>query len=269
MSTASFQMPNRVVDLSLTLSPELPGSWPGALPFRHFVEHWFEEQDEGPTVRLCGNNAPYRSHGIIIDEHTGTHFDAPAHFLADEQEGLPMSHPMGSMTGDRVEPSQFLGAAAVIDVADLIGTEADGISPLIGPEHIEAWEREHGALRAGEVVLFRSGWDTRYQRGEAGQHYIRRPLEFQDSAAWPAPSPEAMKALGERGVRCVGTDGASMGPAHDGAPTHIAGLSQGMVFIECLTNLDELPARGAFFVFLPVKVARSAGGPGRAIALLD
>jgi kynurenine formamidase len=258
----------RVVDLSLTLAPELPASWPGALPFRHFVEHWFEEESDAASVKLCGNNAPYRSHGMIIDEHTGTHFDAPAHFLADEASDLPMSHPMGALTGDRIDPSQFLGEAAVIDVSALVGTAAPGISPLITPAHVADWEAAHGPLEAGQIVLFRSSWDSRYRGGGDGEQYIRRPLEYQDADAWPAPSVETMELLHLRGIRCVGTDGASMGPSHDGAPTHVAGLSQGMVFVECLANLAELPARGAQFIFLPVKVARSAGGPGRAIAIL-
>lgn len=258
----------RVVDLSLTLAPELPGSWPGALPFRHFVEHWFEEQTDAAGIRLCGNDAPYRSHGIIIDEHTGTHFDAPAHFLAEESEQLPMSHPMGAMTGDRVPPEQFIGSAAVIDAGHLIGSAADGISPLVTADHVRAWETDHGDLAPGDIVLLRSGWDARYLPGRAGDAYIRQPLENRVGPAWPAPSVDAMELFAARGIRCVGTDGASMGPAHDGAPTHIAGLTHGMVFVECLANLDELPARGATFLFLPVKVARSAGGPGRAIAFL-
>ncbi len=258
----------RVVDLSLTLAPELPGSWPGALPFRHFVEHWFEETGDDISVRLCGNNAPYRSHGLVIDEHTGTHFDAPAHFLAAEDSGLPMAHPMGAVTGDRVDPAQFLGTAAVIDVSDLVGGSPLGISPLIRPRRVHEWEAAHKRLSPGDVVLFRSGWDARYLPGRAGGEYIRRPIDFRDADAWPAPDVDTMELLDERGVRCVGTDGASMGPAHDGAPTHIAGLSHGMVFVECLAALGELPPYGAYFIFLPVKVARSSGGPGRAIAIL-
>lgn len=257
-----------VVDLSLTLAPELPASWPGALPFRHFVEHWFEPTGDDVSVQLCGNNAPYRSHGIIIDEHTGTHFDAPSHFLAPPDSGLAAAHPLGGMTGDLVDPAQFMGVAAVIDASALIGSEASGISPLITREHIIAWESRHSRLTSGDVVLFRSGWDSRYRAGSASGEYIERPLVFADADAWPAPSPEAMELLASRGVLCVGTDGASMGPAHDGAPTHIAGLTRGMVFVECLAGLDQLPTYGAQFIFLPIKIARSAGGPGRAIGIL-
>lgn len=67
-------------------------------------------------------------------------------------------------------------------------------------------------------------------------------------------------------VRCVGTDAPSMGPAHDGQPVHVHGLSGGAVFVECLTGLDAVPARGARFCFLPLKVRDGTGAPGRAVA---
>ena len=54
----------------------------------------------------------------------------------------------------------------------------------------------------------------------------------------------------------------------DGVAAHAVGLPGGMVFIECLANLCELPPRGAMFVFLPLKVTRSSGAPGWAIALV-
>lgn len=57
-----------------------------------------------------------------------------------------------------------------------------------------------------------------------------------------------------------------MGAAHDGIPAHIEGLSNGQVFIESLANLACIPATGATFQFLPIKIARSSGGPGRAVA---
>ena len=59
-----------------------------------------------------------------------------------------------------------------------------------------------------------------------------------------------------------------MGPSDGGAPVHVAGLGAGMVFIEGLANLAVLPVSGASFQFLPLKIARSSGGPGRAIAWL-
>jgi kynurenine formamidase len=63
-------------------------------------------------------------------------------------------------------------------------------------------------------------------------------------------------------------DAPSIGRAHDPVPVHQEGLSRGIRYVEVLTNLGELPERGAYFVFLPLKIAGSSGGPGRAIALL-
>jgi len=85
---------------------------------------------------------------------------------------------------------------------------------------------------------------------------------------WPAPDVEAILYLADRGILTVGTEAASLGAVQDGAPVHLAGLGHGMHFIEGLCNLVGLPALGAFFVFLPLKLVASTGCPGRAIALL-
>ena len=89
-----------------------------------------------------------------------------------------------------------------------------------------------------------------------------------DAPGWPAPAPEAILYLHERGVKTVGIDAPSLGSAHDPGPVHQEGLSRGVRYVEVLTNLGELPIRGALFAFLPLKIAGSSGGPGRAIALL-
>ena len=72
----------------------------------------------------------------------------------------------------------------------------------------------------------------------------------------------------ERGVKTIGIDAPSIGSAHSPIPVHQEGLGRGMRYVEILTNLGELPVRGAYFVFLPVKISNSSGGPGRAMALL-
>ena len=133
---------------------------------------------------------------------------------------------------------------------------------------LSSWEKEHGDIVPNDVVLFRSDWDDRYVTGPEGQRYVHRPLVFGDTPAWPAPSADAIEFLSARGVRCVGTDAVSMGPAEDGRATHVAGLSAGVVYIEALGSLKELPSRGATFVFLPLKIAGGSGGPGRALALI-
>jgi isatin hydrolase len=266
-AVAESMSSSRLVDLSLTLSEDLPCAWPGAFPYRHVIDHWFETTagDSGPRLR-CRTGVPYHTCFVGLDEHTGTHFDAPAHFVPPPGSDLPHAGPAGALTADRVPLEQFFGPAAVVDVRSVRGNAGPGHSPRIEPGLVTDWESANGTIGPGDVVLFRSDWDEHYVPGPAGRTYVVEPLVFSSMTAWPAPSPATMELLRDRGVRCVGTDGVSMGPAEDAAPVHIVGLSAGMVFIECLGDLRELPARGATFLFLPVKIGEGSGGPGRAVA---
>lgn len=255
----------QVVDLSVALSERLPGTWPGHMNYAHHNWNWFAEA-EGPTGRTR-SVAPYQTNFLIIDEHCGTHFDAPTHFVPPEGSGLPLAGPLGAETGDKVPPTDLMGPAAVVDLRHLSEEEKPGVSPFITADHIHAWEEEHGALREGEVVLLYTGWDRYYVEGEEGLKYMHGSLVTLDFPGWPAPAPEMVLYLHECGVRTVGIDAPSIGSAHDPVPVHQEGLSCGMRYVEVLTNLGKLPLRGAYFVFLPLKIAGSSGGPGRAIAL--
>lgn len=256
----------RVVDLSLTVSERLPGTWPGHMTFAHHNWNWFAEL-EGPTGRTR-SAAPYQTNFVVIDEHCGTHFDAPTHFVPPPGSGLPFAGPLGSQTGDKVPLEDLMGPAVVVDVRSLAGEGEPGVSPFIEPDHVRAFEEEHGELREGEVVLFKTGWDRYYVEGEEGEKYMHGSLVTGEYPGWPAPSPETAIYLYEKGVKTIGIDAPSIGSAHDGVPVHQQGLSRGMRYIEILTKLDELPVRGAYFIFMPVKLANSSGGPGRAMALL-
>lgn len=85
---------------------------------------------------------------------------------------------------------------------------------------------------------------------------------------WPAPAPETIGLLLDRGVRCIGTDGLSIGAADDGSAAHLAALPHGMAVVEALSGLARLPPRGAWFLFLPIRLEGGTGGPGRALAVL-
>jgi kynurenine formamidase len=156
----------------------------------------------------------------------------------------------------------------VIDVTELSGQGEGGVSPEISAEQIERWEANHGTLREGEIVLFRSDWDDRYQPMPEGSDYVLNPFLLQQGPGWPTPGVEALQLLLDRGVTTIGLDGVSVGSSHDGPTAHQYGLGRGMLFIELLANLRLLPARGAFFICLPLKIEGSTAGPARAIALV-
>ena len=247
--------PGKIVDLSVTLSEHLPATWPEHMPFAHKNWSWFEE-DELPTGACTCSLGPYVTHFFILDEHAGTHVDAPSHYFRDGD------------SSEKIDLSKLIGPAAVVDLRHLDGEAENGASPAITVTHLEDWEAEHGRFEPGEVALLLTGWSQHYVKGEAGRAFLHEPVVLQSRPAWPAPEADAAIFLHERGVNTIGIDAPSMGSAEEGNEVHRAGLSREMAFIEGLTNLDRLPARGASFVFLPIKMAVASGAPGRAIAVL-
>lgn len=256
---APAQVPaEQVKDLSLLVAPELPCVWPvGQMPHAVIPQ------------RLIGPSA-YRRDLILIDEHTGTQFDAPAHFVPPPDSGLPGAGPSGLVTADKVPAWQFCGEACVIDVSKYVDNAPEGVSYLIRPDVVQAWEKEHRPLAFGDVVLFRSGYSDRYyQPFPAGDRFVAAALR-KDSPGWPAPTPETMVYLAERGVRTLGLDSPSMGPIPDlAAATHQAGGQRGMIWTECATNLGALPATGAFYAMLAPKHAGGSGAECRALAITE
>lgn len=249
------------IDLTLLIDEQYPSTWPPHVPFVRRTWNWFENRMEGPELwtSTCG---PYFTEVLIMDEHIGTHFDAPAHFVAEHAPGEA-----AAICGDDIDLDAFCGTLVCVDVTDLVG-EVPGQSPFIGTERVLETEDHLGrTLSAGDVVVFRSGWDQKfYKSGAEGRGYAFDVAVTKVSPGWPSPDVPCMQLLVDRGVRCAGTDGPSMGAAHDGGPVHVVGLGGGMVFVEGLSNLAVVPDRGAMFQFLPIKIARSSGSPGRAVA---
>lgn len=256
-----------VADLTLTVAEDLPCWWPTHLPFQHKIWNWFQDGTAGP-VSLRSRCGPYQTRWMAIDEHTGTHFDAPPHFIPPEGSGLPNAGPAGAISGDKVPVEQFFGGARVVDARGVSSGAGPGVSPYITASYVRRWEQDHGTFQKGDIVLFWTGWDRYYRPGAEGKPYVEDSLVYRSGPGWPAPDVDAAELLLERGVRCMGTDGPSMGSAHDGGPVHVAALKEGAVFIEGLTGLASLPESGALFMFLPLKIAGSTGSCGRAIAIL-
>lgn len=247
-----------VLDLSLLVSRDRPCVWPsGMTPFAVV-----------PTATF--NRTGRHRDMLVIDEHTGTQWDAPAHFVPPPGSGLPGAGPMGLVTGEKVPAWQFCGEACVVDVSAFRDKADPGKSFLIRKEALLAWESANRKLGPGDVVLFRSGYtDAYYKPFPLGDRFVTAALRKQ-APGWPAPTPEVMDFLGERGVMTLGLDGASMGPLPDLAvATHQAGGKRGMIWVECATNLGSLPPTGTFFALLAAKHAGGSGGECRCVAITD
>jgi kynurenine formamidase len=246
---------SRVIDLSVTTGTELPCSPPEGQPPAQFLLNTY-----------TWPRGPFLEYVQVHDDHTGTHIDAPAHFTPAPGTGLPHATEHGGVTIEQLPLEQLMGPAAVVDVRHLIDAAPAGEttnlreSPVITADLLRVWEDEHGAFEPDEIVLFRTGWSDRY--------YRPLPGGFRYDRSHPAPGEDAIVLLHERGVRHIGIDARGIGLMQDDHTPHWAALGRGMVATENLTNLGELPTRGAYFVFLPHKFQGATGGLGRAIAFV-
>ncbi len=258
-----------VVDLSVTVSETLPANWGSNPPFQRWTFNWFVPKKNIYGTVEVPSDGPYYGQRYIIDEHTGTQTDYPAHFIPPPGSGLPYAGPMGRMTGDKYPVERMMGPAVVIDVTDLVDKAQAGVSAAIPLSRVQEWEKKHGEIRAGEVVLFHSGYTDKYYRPfPEGRRLTFDVIVTKAKPGWPAPAPEVMPYLNKKGVWHLGTDGPSMGPAEGGQATHVAGLQLGMSWEEMLIGLGKLPPRGAFYIGLGVKVADQSGAVSRAVAFV-
>jgi len=279
-----------VVDLTVTISENYPAHWPFHPPFRRWTMNWFETKDgpytknpregaggAGDTVQenLVQSVFPYYSQQMVIDEHTGTQADFPAHFVPPEGSGIEFQSETGWMTGDKYPVGNMMGPAVVMDVSSILDKADGGMSPLITVDMIKAEEEKNGEIKAGDVVLFFSGYsDLYYKPFPEGNRLAWDPLVGGNVPGWPAPTPNAVEYLAEKGVMHLATDGPSMGPiGHmwEGKPmaqmTHVKFLEKGGSWTEFCRNIGQLPARGAYFISLSAKVVDMSGGLTRAIAI--
>ena len=192
----------RVVDLAQTLRPstpiiQLPPQFAPSAPFR--IEEISHFDQRGPA--WYWNN-------ISCGEHTGTHFDAPAHWITgkDHADGYT----------DTIPAQRFVAPACVIDCSKQAAAD-EGF--VLEPAHIEAWEKKHGRIPAGAWALMRTDWSKRTE-----------PAAFlnikDDGPHVPGPSAATVRLLIERdvvgfGVEAVGTDAGqafAFEPAFPGAP---------------------------------------------------
>ena len=151
-----------VVDLTVTISEDYPAHWPYHPPFKRWIMNWFKKQPgpyssnprqavggPGDTIHedLVQSVAPYYSQQYVIDDHTGTQIDYPAHFIPPPGSGMPFESEMGWMTGDKYPLENQMGPAVVIDVRSILDKAPNAKSPLITVDMIKADEAKNGEIK--------------------------------------------------------------------------------------------------------------------------
>ncbi len=192
---------------------------------------------------------------ISMGEHTGTHFDAPIHWVTGKD--LPNN------ATDTILPNKFIGPACVIDVTHEVDQSPDF---LLLPEHVEQWEAQHGRIPTGAWVLLHTGWSKRTNREEFlnvqadGPH---TPGFHQTTSQFLANERDILGV----GVETVGTDAGAAGGFNPPFPNHTFMHGAGKFGITSLINLDLLPPTGAIVIAAPLKIVNGSGSPLRVIAI--
>lgn len=239
----------RTIDLTHTLDPDfpvlvLPPQFGQCAPFR--IEEVSRYDAKGPA---------WYWRNFSCNEHTGTHFDAPIHWVTGKD--LPNS------SVDTLPAENFIRPACVLDFSKEAKANADFI---LTADHIKAWEKAHGAIPRGNWVLFRTDWSKRDWR----DYLNLKP----DGAHSPGPDAGAVRCLIERdvvgfGVETIGTDAGQGGGFDPPYPAHTLMHGAGKFGLQCLKNLDQLPPRGALIISPPLKIKQGSGSPLRVLAMVE
>lgn len=226
---------SQVVSLSHPISRRIP-LWPGDPPV--VFEDVASLDKDGYFLRR-----------FSLGEHSATHMNAPNSFYA------------GGMGIDGYQPEDLVRPAVVIDVHGKTRSNPDY---EISPQDIEAWERQHGLIEPGSVVLMYTGW----------QHLWNDPIAFfgQDAQGshFPGIGEAAIRFLLEqRQIAGVGIDTHGVDPGQSTAfATNHAVLAGNGIVLECLTHLDRLPAKGSTLVIGVLGLEGGSGSPASVMAFI-
>lgn len=239
-----------VIDLTAPLSSETP-ILKLPPPFADTITFSLEEisryDDRGPA--WYWNN-------IHTGEHTGTHLDAPIHWVT-ARDGADVS---------QIVPSRLVAPAVVIDVSDRVANDPDYLLTI---EDVRKWETDHGPLPAGGWLLVRTGWDARsndqqefLNADETGPH---TPGISVEAATWLANESTVIGV----GVETVGTDAGAAHSFDPPFPCHSFVLGAGKYGLTQLQNLRLLPPTGAVVIAAPLPIVGGSGSPARVLALVE
>lgn len=240
----------RIVDLTHTLSAEFPAL---VLP-PQFAQVWGFKQEQ---ISHYDEKGPgWYWNNFSCGEHTGTHFDAPVHWVT----GKDYPH----NTVDTIDPKAFIGPACVIDHSKDVAANADF---NLDVHHLEAWESQNGKIPAGAWVLFRTDWSKRLSDPAA---YVNMK---EDGAHTPGPTQAAVEWMVKRDVRGFGVETINTDAGQSYAwpvayPCHTLMHGANKYGLQCLTNLDQLPPTGAVILSAPLKMKGGSGSPLRVLALI-
>jgi kynurenine formamidase len=224
--------PFEPIELTHTLDETAP-TWDGLCGFTQTITNNY-----GQTATFVP--FPFRVQQISLRSGIGTHVDAPSHLMPDglSIDSLPLTH--------------LFAPCVVLDIAEKMNDRS-----TLSVQHILSFEKEHGPLSQGTIVMVRTGWDI----------FWSNPEKYRNNNIFPSVSKEAAILLLERKIVALGTDTPSPDRPEDGYPVHSLMLGNNIYLIENATNLHALAPSGDFIACLPLKMKDGSEAPIRLIGL--
>ena len=239
-----------VVDLTAPLGPSTP-ILVLPEPFGNTVRFELDE-----ISRYDERGPGWYWNNIRTGEHTGTHLDAPIHWVTGRDREDVAQLPV----------RRLVGPAAVLDMTRQAQADPDF---LLEVDHIRDWEKQHGRLPDGGWLLYRTGWDA---RSRSQQEFLNAD---QTGPHTPGVSIECARWLAEEapiaglGVETVGTDAGAAHSFDPAFPCHTFLLGAGKYGLTQLQNVALLPPTGAVLVVAPLPIVGGSGSPARVLALVE
>lgn len=240
-----------IVDLTHVLSSDFPVI---VLPDEFAQCEPFKKE----TVSKYNSKGPaWYWNKITMNEHTGTHFDAPIHWITGKD--IPNN------SVDKIPLKNFIGPAVVLDFSKECTANDDFI---LTREHIIKWEAIYGPVPKNHWILFRTGWNVHV----GTERYLNLREDGQHS---PGPDASAMEYLVidrdciGMGVETIGTDAGQASNFDPPLPAHSILHGNGRFGLQCLANLDKLPIFGSVIIAAPLKIEEGSGSPLRVMALVQ
>jgi kynurenine formamidase len=196
----------------------------------------------------------YAANTFETSEHGGTHLDAPVHFAR------------GRHAVDEIPLDQLVGSAVVVDVSEQSSKNADY---QVTAEDLQSWERTHGRIPDGSILLLRTGYSKRWPDAATYLGTAERGPDAVPKLHFPGLHPDAARWLvANRAIDAVGLDTASIDYGQSTLyESHRALYERNIPAFENLANLDKLPATGATVIALPMKIKGGSGAPLRVMAI--
>ena len=214
----------KIIDLTLTVSDKIP-TFPGS-PQPSFIP-WENVKEDGYNLEL-----------LFLSTHTGTHMDAPYHFL---EKGAKIHE---------ISLKKLVSEAALIQCRKSSGQSITKID-------IQKFEKKHGKIENFSSIIFYTGWQKNLQK----KYYFTNN---------PGLSVSAAKYLASKKISLVGIDSPSIDVGTDSKfSVHQIFAKKGMLIVENLANLDKIKSPKFHLVVLPLKLKNATGSPVRAIAFVE